>query len=90
MIEHKIKIYDMELPVEGDFDADELSRIRDFIEDWIKSVEERLKDRQNINRVLVVLLAFLNAAIECNRDRERLHSMEETLKKIISKIEEIE
>ncbi len=90
MIEHKIKIYDMELPVEGDFDTAELSKIRDFIEDWIRSVEEKLKDRQNINRVLVVLLAFLNAAIECNKDKERLRSMEESLQKILSKIEEIE
>ncbi len=90
MIEHKIKIYDMELPVESDLDVAELSKIRDFIEDWIRSVEEKLRDRQNVNRVLIVLLAFLNAAIECSKDRERLNAMEESLKKIISKIEEIE
>lgn len=90
MIETKLRIYGMDIPVKTDLEATELQEIRDYIEGWIQKIENKTKGKENINRLLIVLLAFLNASVECYKNKETLKEQEKRIKAILRKIEGIE
>ncbi len=90
MIETKLRIYGMEIPIKADLEAIELQAIRDYIEDWIQKIEEQTRGKENINRLLIVLLAFLNASIECYKNKETLKDQERKIEGILKKLEGIE
>ncbi len=90
MIETKLRIYGMDIPIKADLEASELQAIRDYIEDWIQKIENETKGKENINRLLIVLLAFLNASIECYKNKEMLNKQEQRIRAILKKIEGLE
>lgn len=90
MIETKLRIYGMDIPIKTDLEATELQEIRDYIEGWIQKIENKTKGKENINRLLIVLLAFLNASVECYKNKETLKEQEKRIKAILRKIEGIE
>jgi len=89
MSETTLRIYDMEIPVKADLEPNELERIKNYIEEWINEAEEALKSSGHFSRVAIVLIAFLNASIECYKNREELKFHEESIKKMLEKLEEV-
>ncbi len=89
MSEAHLKIYDMEIPVKADLEPNELEKIKEYIEDWIKEAEEAMKSSEHFSRVATVLIAFLNASIECYKNKEELKFHEESIKRMLEKLEEV-
>ena len=84
-----LKIYGMDIPVKADIEPNELKKIKEYIEEWIRDAEEALKSSENINRVATILIAFLNASIECYKNKEKLKFYEENIQKMLEKLEEV-
>ena len=84
-----LKIYDMNITVESNLNPRELDTIKGNIEDWIRKAEESLGSSDYVNRMATVLIAFLNASIECYKNKEELKFYEESIKKMLEKLEEV-